>query len=547
MERIFYFSGYRMTVFDWDEKTLLSTRDFLPDEPGLADFEYLLQQSITMPARLLVDMIEEDFRREAIPHVNMWDRRGLINRLIEKHYRDESYVHAKVLDRSKLGRKDDNVLLSALTNTALLAPWLERIRESNARLAGIWSLPLLTEKLLRPIVNEDRHSLIVSRQVRSALRNSYFRNGKLLLSRQAKFDKDMWDKEDFEGVIANLERGTIEIYNFLLNQRIMDGADYLNVYCILNESQLEEARGLVSNTPQVHYSFFSLERLFSHFKIKGCEGQGAAALFSYLCTRTNPINDHYGMEDQKSTYYQYLVDRFITQVTEIGSLVCITAAVILALNSLKLDQQQEILNLERGKLQEQYNESYSGMTNELESAPTLRDAVVLASALKLDTDQTPQQFLPILGQVLVQNQFANIRIEELGWKKFPSTELAQLIISHKLSLAEQNDPFLQETLMQEYFEEMQSETLPRRQATLSLLGRIDTEGYSYRSTISVMQNLVNELEKLPGVELVLLIETAVDVRDTARFTGQVGREESASVVDGDKFEILIVLEPPTNA
>jgi hypothetical protein len=547
MERIFYFSGYRMTVFDWDEKNLVSTQDFTPNEEGFANFEYLLQQSITMPARLLVDMIEEDFRREVIPHVSPWDRRGLIKRLIDKHYRDEPYVHAKVLDRSKLGRKDDNVLLSALTNTALLAPWLERIKTSNSRLAGIWSLPLLTDKLLRPIVNEDKHALIVSRQVRSALRNSYFRSGKLLLSRQAKFDKDMWDKEDFEGIIANLERGTIEIYNFLLNQRIMEGSDYLNVYCILDEDQLDEARELVNNTPQVHYSFFSLERLFSHFGIQGCEGQGAAALFSYLCTRTNPIYDHYGVEEQKSTYYQYLVDRFITQVTEIGSLVCITAAVIFALNSLKLDQQQEILNLEHGTLQAEYNEQYSAMANELESAPTVQTAVQLVSELQADADQTPQSFLPLIGGVLVQDRFANIQIEELRWRKFPSAELAQLILSHRLSLAEESDTVLQETLMQEYYENIQSESLPKLQSTVSLFGRINTEGYSYRSTIGVMESLVAELEQMPGVEIVLLIETAVDVRETSRFTGQVGREDNDGIADADKFEILVVLEPATNA
>ncbi|MFT4819777.1 MAG: hypothetical protein ACI9B8_003522 [Sulfitobacter sp.] len=547
MERIFYFSGYRMTVFDWDEKTLINSRDFLPNTVGFADFEYLLQQSIKMPARLLVDMIEEDFRRESIPHVNMFDRRSLINRLIDKHYRDEPYVHAKVLDRSKLGRKDDRLLLSALTNTALLAPWLERIDKYNARLAGIWSIPLLTDKLLRPIVNEDKHALIVSRQVRSALRNSYFRDGKLLLSRQAKFDKDMWDKEDFEGVIANLERGTIEIYNFLLNQRIMESNDYLNVYCILQEEQMDEARQLVHNTPEVHYAFFSIERLFTNFGILGCEQQGAAALFSYLCTRTNPISDHYGTEEQKSTYYQYLVDKVITQATEIGSLICITAAVILALNSLKLDQEQEILYLQTNTLQIEYDDKYSTTSNQLETAVTIQTAVELIDQLERDAAQAPHRFFADLGSVFSQPQFTNISLEDLAWTKYPSTELGQLIISHKLRLAEQSDTLLQETLMQEYYEQMQSESAPKLQATFSLNGRIATDGYSYRSTIDAMQNFVTALERLPGVELVLLIETAVDVRDSARFTGQVGQDESGVAVDTDKFEIFIVLEPPKNA
>ncbi|MFT7246870.1 MAG: hypothetical protein ACI82A_004250, partial [Candidatus Azotimanducaceae bacterium] len=449
--------------------------------------------------------------------------------------------------RSKVGRKDDRVILSALTNTALLAPWLERIDKHKARLAGIWSIPLLTDKLLRPIVNEDKHALIVSRQVRSALRNSYFRDGKMLLSRQAKFDKDMWDKDDFEGVIANLERGTIEIYNFLLNQRIMGPTDYLNVYCILQEVQMDEARQLVHNTPEVHYTFFSIERLFANFGILGCEEHGAAALFSYLCTRANPISDHYGTEEQKSTYYQYLVDKVITQATEIGSLICITAAVILALNSLKLDQQQEILALETSILQSEYNDNYSTMANQLESAVTVQSAVELIGQLEGDAAQAPHRFFSNLGSVFSQPEFANITLEDLGWRKYPSTELGQLIISHKLKLAEQSDSFLQETLMAEYTEQMQSEGAPKLQATFSLQGRIATEGYSYRTTIDAMQNFVTALERLPGVELVLLIETAVDVRDSARFTGQVGQDESGVATDTDKFEILLVLEPPTNA
>jgi hypothetical protein len=122
-----------------------------------------------------------------------------------------------------------------------------------------------------------------------------------------------------------------------------------------------------------------------------------------------------------------------------------------------------------------------------------------------------------------------------------------LILSHRLSLAEESDTVLQETLMQEYYENIQSESLPKLQSTVSLFGRINTEGYSYRSTIGVMESLVAELEQMPGVEIVLLIETAVDVRETSRFTGQVGREDNDGIADADKFEILVVLEPATNA
>ncbi len=547
VQRIFYFSGFRMTVFDWDEKTLVNSREFMPDTQGLKDFEYLLENSLKIPGKLLVDMIEEDFRRETIPHVSLMDRKGLIDRLIDKHYRDETYVHAKILGRSKLGRKDDRVLLSALTNTSLLAPWLQRLEKHEAQLAGIWSIPLLTDKLLKPIVNEDKHALIVSRQVRSALRNSYFQDGKLLLSRQAKFDQDMWDKEDFEGVISNLERGTIEIYNFLQNQRIMEGDDHLNVYCILLQDQLPDARNLIHQTDQVHYAFLSLEQLFSNFGIQGCQGRGADALFAYLCTRANPIYDHYATEDQKSNYYRYLVDKFVTQVTEIGSLVFVTAAVVFALNSLKMGQQEEQLRNQINQLQAEYDDKYSEMSTALDTAEQIEQSVKLVERLSKDSRQAPHRYFSDLGTILNRPQFANIQLTELGWRKQPAPEVTQIIISHKLSLAEDNDPLLRETLAEQYYEEMSQEGAPGLKATMTLVGRINTNGRSYRSTIGSMDQFVSELEQLPGVEAVLLLTTAVDVRGTSRFSGSVGQADAVDSSDSDKFEIVIIWELAQNA
>ena len=97
--------------------------------------------------------------------------------------------------------------------------------------------------------------------------------------------------------------------------------------------------------------------------------------------------------------------------------------------------------------------------------------------LQVDTNQAPHHYFPSLGSVLGQPAFSNIKLKEFGWLKHPNTDLAQVVISHRLSLAEQNDPYLQETLMQEYFQELQTqEGAPKLQAALTLIGRIQTEG-----------------------------------------------------------------------
>ncbi|XOV89619.1 MAG: hypothetical protein ACFHX7_06970 [Pseudomonadota bacterium] len=538
MERVFYFSGYRMTVFDWDGSTLVGTSEFTPDDTGFEEFELLLDQSVTMPARLLVDMIEEDFRRETIPHVNRFDRDALIGRLLDKHYRDEEYVHAKVIGRTNIGRKDDRVLLSALTNTGLLAPWLERLDQYKVRLAGIWSLPHLTEKLLKAVMKDEEHALIVSRQVRSALRNSYIHKGKLLLSRQAKFDKGMWDRESFEGVIHNLERGTAEIYNFLLNQRMMRANDVLHVFCIVQEDQVDHASMLSSNTETINYTFVSLEQLFKHFGVHVPEGAGADALFAYLCTRTNPLADHYATQEQKSTYYRYLMDRVINQVAELGSLVCLTIAVLLALKSMELNQRYEVVADATLIMVTEYNEEFGEITDRLETAQLVEQSVQLLDEMTAEAQETPEKYLAPLASVFAEPEFGAITLSQFQWKKYRADEIRQLIAG-----VEGASPGEQELAIEAYDEN--GEPIPeRRQAVITLTGTVDTRGTSYRGTTERMNRLVERLSAVSNVERVLLVRTAVDVRATSRFTDQVGTPAESAAAGGDPgtFEIMVIFE-----
>ncbi len=543
MERVFYFSGYRMTVFDWDDTRLIGSQDFRPDEAGFVDFEYLLEHSAEMPARLLIDMIEEDFRREEIPHVNPFDRRALISRLIDRHYRDEVYSHARVIGRGDIGRRDDTVLLSALTNTALISPWLERLEAHEVRLSGIWSLPLLSDRLLKPIIRGGPadHVLMVSRQVRSALRNSYFNNGRLMLSRQAKFDKGMWDRNDFEGVIENLERGTVEIYNFLLNQRLLESSDHLNVYCIMHDEQLEDARELSHDRENIHYRFVSLEELIKHFGMQNCDGEGADTLFAFLCTRTNSLRDHYAAPEQKRSYYKYLTNRIVSQVTEFGTLACLTSAVLLALNSLELNQREQFLEHGRTQLIQQFTHRYGPSGEILVDSPFIRAAVEQVDTIAADADISPHGFFVPLGRVLGKPEFQFVALDGLEWEKYDPAALAQLIRVYERDLM--GDSASASGQRQDFDAEISEPPPGGRRAIMRLSGEIAEVGSSYRTATGQMQRLVTALESLDEVERVFLLETTIDMRENARFSDRVGRvDEGALEEKSNRFELMIVLE-----
>jgi len=57
-----------MTVFHWSGGKFAGSYYFEPTEQGRGEFLQYLQKTPALPGRILVDVIEEDFRIETIPH-----------------------------------------------------------------------------------------------------------------------------------------------------------------------------------------------------------------------------------------------------------------------------------------------------------------------------------------------------------------------------------------------------------------------------------------------------------------------------------------------
>jgi hypothetical protein len=72
-------------------------------EAGLADFEAYLRTLAATPARLYIDLAEEDFRADTIPHVGRGDRETIIARKLGQIYRNAPFRHALVQGREPKG------------------------------------------------------------------------------------------------------------------------------------------------------------------------------------------------------------------------------------------------------------------------------------------------------------------------------------------------------------------------------------------------------------------------------------------------------------
>ena len=88
MKRILYFTGYRMVAQEWSGQKLTSSVYFEPDEQGLDLFTAYLSSLKHEPVRLLVDLIEEEFRQIKIPLIRGSGRQEILNRNFAKFFRN---------------------------------------------------------------------------------------------------------------------------------------------------------------------------------------------------------------------------------------------------------------------------------------------------------------------------------------------------------------------------------------------------------------------------------------------------------------------------
>lgn len=543
MRRVFYYSSTGIKVFEWKGDELLGSLKFKNNEAGYDDFEEYLKSSPDKPSQLLVDIIEEDFRRESIPHVNARDRKALINRLLDRHYRDEAHHQVRLLERSKAGRKDDHILLSALSNFEQIDPWITRINRQNVPLAGIWSVPLLTEELMKARKVRDENVLLVTRELPWSQRETFFRNGRLVFSRLEKIEHDLYRNPDAQHSLKCLQQGSEQIRHFLTNQRIVGFVEPIKVICLVPSTHVNVCVNKSIDTPQISYELVSSRDILEENKVLGCDQEADDVIFAWLCTQKNLFNDHYGTHKQKANFYHFAIEKCVDIASTLGALILVTAAALLWLDGTEIDQKILAENTSTSVLQRRYEKEFGEIGPQLEDAYIIQSTVAQSKILEKETSETLQKYFPELATVYSQWIFSPVVLEEMYWSKHPRENIPQIV--RELSGRTQADE-LEESGDIGYIDDgSEAEATLKMQPVIRLLGTLQRDNLSYRQTVMVMREFVNTMQNLSMVSELHLVKTPVDIRPEARFSDKGGMEQDnhEKLDSADKYELLLVIKP----
>lgn len=414
--RCFYLSGSRLTVYLWHRGTLTEVLLFQGGDEGLADFSTYLGDQGNIPSYMLLDLIEEEYRRDTIPRVFGGDRRAVIKYRVERAFRDTPYWHGHIQGREPEGRRDDRLLISAVTSPALVKPWVERIQEYKVPLAGIYSLPLVSAGVL-PVMEATRGEvLLVSLQSMGNLRQSFFVDRHLKLSRLAHMPLLAP-----EGVVETTFEEVEKLRRYLNSLRLLHRDTVLQVYVLAHGPVMEELRRQAVNSPTTTYHLADLADLADRIGMSSAfVTPYADAVFAHLLLSAPPAN-HYALPAERRYHTLYRARNALragSVALLVGGLVgggfSVTEGLVLERRAISAGQQADYYRT-------RYEEARGGLPPSPVEAADLKAAVETADAL----DRVRALPLPLLS-ALSQSLDANpdLQVENLEWQVDASPEAA---------------------------------------------------------------------------------------------------------------------------
>lgn len=409
-KRIAFFPGHRMLTYEWERGRCLRELAFEPDEEGMERFRAWLQEAPKQPLQLLLDVIEEEFHVEHVPHVIGRDRIDLYKRTAEKRFRSTPYRYVRRLGRLKSGRRDDEILVAGMTNPQLLQPWLDIIDETTAPLRGIYSLPLTGQYLVGALGFVKRPVLLVSQQVESTVRQSYYERGQLRFSRLVP-----GRYEDVAGFADFVEREIEQTLHYLTSQRIRRRQDTVDVVVVARADDCTTLQTRLGDVDGAVFHLLPYEHIGRKLGSSDVGGSDFAdRVFVHSLSRQRLPSNHYGLNTLRR---QFFAQRARLALAGMTAAMLLAAAVLAGSAFLQVEANKAGAEEARARAT-MFERRYESRLQELGEfdyrAVDVKEAVDLLDGIAFIQQVSPETGMAMLGDHLADHP--NILIDTVEWR-----------------------------------------------------------------------------------------------------------------------------------
>ena len=381
--------------------------EFAADEAGRETFLRALVETNPAPIYVLVDIVEEEYRQDVIPHVFGADRKSVLERKFSRLFRGTMYCHAILQGRETEGRKDDKVLLTAITKTDIVAPWIELIERQKIPVAGIYSLPVLSQALLKKIGAKGTNVLLISVQSASGLRQTFFRDRQIKISRLAQMPRI--------GTVpyASHLMGELEKLRRYLNSLALTSRDApLDVYILSHGQWLTELEQHCRDTAEERYFLLDVAEIGKSLGLDApLTTAYSDAIFAQLLLDETPRN-HYASNEERKYFSLYRIRNALISASAMLLVASIAWSGFNFLDGVSLKQQALDAQQKANFYQERYAMARRDLPPTAVEPLDIQTAVDIVATLR-HYKSDPVPMLEIIGAALAAAPA--VRLDRIEW------------------------------------------------------------------------------------------------------------------------------------
>ena len=495
---LFHVTSDQLEAFRWQRGTLTPGPALRADADGLAAFGRYLDEHADVPGWLIADLVEEDFQRQMLPHVGGRAGRGMVARRLAQHYRDTPLRHAALQERDEEGRRDDHALFSALTNPALVQPWLDVIGQHQHPLAAAYSAAFLSALLARRLALAQDHLLLITEQA-GGLRQSYFQGPYLKFSRLTALAAGADES-------AATAEETARMQQFLTSTRLLPRGGMLQVAIVAPDARLPGLERHCVNGPETSFHFVGLQAAADLFGLPEAPPDSQRLLLDVVA-RQAPASQ-YALPSARR-FYRIWQGRIA--LNGLAAIVALVASLWLLSDAgaiMEARATSEQLLADAGRDDARYRTAMASLPAGPVKASNMKAAALLETQLATHAP-APAQMAALVSHAL--ERAPAIRLMGFDWQAGTPAPTAP---DQMAGTSQTSGPIPAAEL-----------GLPGAPPqTLRIDGEIEAAQSDFRTIVDNVNRFAYEMARNPGVA-VEIVESPIDIRQNVKLSGSTGPQD----------------------
>lgn len=504
--RVLLLSNNAATLYLWQGGHLHALEEFSGDDAGRAALATHLARDPRSVVDVLVDVIEEEFRIERIPHVQVRDRNALLRRRAEQAYRLTPYRSAEVLNQRIDGKREDEILLSALTNPDMIKPWIDVLLKQKEPLRGIFSVAHICGALLKPLQVKDKRALIITRQKSAGMRQTFFHERKLKISRLSPSGNS-----DADAYAAQLLTEVDKTQRYLARLKLMDRDDVLAVHCVSDGGDLDALRNRCRDTEKIKFHFHALGSLGLSPDGPNSTSPYSDALFMALLHAHLPQRNYASMQERRYAIYRH-VRRGLHGASMATAIAAMSWSGMNVIDARLMQEFNATANRLQSEMQLRYEAVMAGVPETPVSAQSLQVGVEIAKALA-GQRTLPRPMLSAVSSAV--GAVPQVRVDSIDWRATQNP--ASIVFDHVVATAGPPEPQNAGAAAEPPPDELYQ--------VAQIRGSLEPFDGDYRKAFESVNRFMDALRKTADVVRVEPVEMPLNVNPAASMQGNAGLRE----------------------